>query len=379
MLETLDAVPWSTLSHAYGEASDVPGLIRDLASPKKAVRRAAYGQFGSNIYHQGTVYSATAYVVPFFLELLEAEQVKDKTWLLHFLNSIAHGASYLDVHCCDKEKRNSPEIQQQLAEELGWVQAARDAVSDGYETYLRLLAGKNPRRRAYAAWVLASCQSHAEQVIPVMQECLEREKKQLVQASIVLSLGQLMPFTAETRVFFEQLLRDQTTPLLKIAAAMAHVFCAKEATPEATVLELLDGYQQPRSVRGKFNKLPFAQVDLAASISNAFRSIGFSVAPLAVPVLMRALKQCGAWDGLVLVDNLLYLALEGKIITYEMTAADLTDMQREVLWAIVKSKEVWEFGNMWFTVGAFFAPRYGGTASARSREDLVRFLLGKDN
>ncbi len=35
MLETLDAIPWSTLHHAYGEASDVPGLMRDLASPKK--------------------------------------------------------------------------------------------------------------------------------------------------------------------------------------------------------------------------------------------------------------------------------------------------------------------------------------------------------
>lgn len=95
MLETLDAIPWSTLHHAYGEASDVPGLIRDRASPKKAIREAAMWKLGRNVYHQGTVYSATAFVVPFFLELLEHEQVKDKAELLDFLDHIAHGSFQL--------------------------------------------------------------------------------------------------------------------------------------------------------------------------------------------------------------------------------------------------------------------------------------------
>ena len=71
MLEALDGIPWSTLRHAYGEASDVPGLIRDLASPKKAIRRAAIRTLAGNVYHQGTVYSATAFIVPFSLKCLK--------------------------------------------------------------------------------------------------------------------------------------------------------------------------------------------------------------------------------------------------------------------------------------------------------------------
>jgi hypothetical protein len=374
MLEMLDTTPWHTFRHAYGEASDIPSLIRDLASPKKAIRRAAYSRFGSTVYHQGTVYSSTAYIIPFFLELLKAEQVKDKTWLLHFLVTITHGSSYLDVHCRKEEERNAPEFQHKLAEELSWVKAAKDGVSSGYSTYLHLLTVKRARLRAYAAWTLACCQSHAEQVIPMMQECLVREERQLVRASIILSLGQLMPCAGETRAFFTQLLQEQTKPLLKIVAAMAYVFSAREATPREIVQVLLESYQQPRSIREKFSTLPFAKVDMDASISNAFRAIGFSMASLVVPTLTRALKRSNAWSSLVLVDNLLYLALEGKIISNEMTVDDLTTMQREVLSALVESKKIWELGNMQFTIGRFFAPRYGLDVSLWNRKNVAKFL-----
>lgn len=377
MLETLDAIPWSTLCHAYGEASDVPGLIRDLASLKKAIREAATWKLSGNVYHQGTVYSATASIVPFFLELLETKQVKDKAELLDFLDAIAHGSSYLDVHCRKEEERNSLEFQHELAEELSWVQAAKDAVSSGYATYLRLLAGKKARIRAYAVWLLANCQPHAEQVIPVLQEYLTREEKQLVRASIILSLGQLMPVTEEAHAFFTRLLGEQTKPLLKIVAAMAYAFSAKEATPGEVVQALLEGYQQPRSIRENFRKLPFAKVDMEASISKAFRSIGLSIAPLVVPTLTHALKRSDSLSGLVLVDNLLFLALEGKIISHEMTVADLTNMQRKALSTLVKSKNVWGLGNMGFTVGHFFTPQYGLDFSLWSRNDVAQFLLGE--
>src|SRR5207237_10305385 len=38
MLEGLDAVEWASLTHAYGEAADVPGLIRELLSSDPEVR-----------------------------------------------------------------------------------------------------------------------------------------------------------------------------------------------------------------------------------------------------------------------------------------------------------------------------------------------------
>jgi hypothetical protein len=98
MLDALDQVPWDQLEHAYGAASDVPTHIRALASPDSNVRYQAYDQLWSSIIHQGTVYSATAYAVPFLIELLETPDVPEKPVLLTLLTHLACGNSYLYAH-----------------------------------------------------------------------------------------------------------------------------------------------------------------------------------------------------------------------------------------------------------------------------------------
>jgi hypothetical protein len=65
MLESLDKIDWSKLNHAYGEASDIPALIRSLLSNDKKVRDGAMYELCGNILHQGTVYEASSYAVPF--------------------------------------------------------------------------------------------------------------------------------------------------------------------------------------------------------------------------------------------------------------------------------------------------------------------------
>lgn len=78
MLEGLETIDWSTLSHAYGPATDVPGLLRALSSPDHSVRRETVAELFGNIWHQGTVYSATAAAVPFLYDLLAAPDVPTK-------------------------------------------------------------------------------------------------------------------------------------------------------------------------------------------------------------------------------------------------------------------------------------------------------------
>lgn len=61
----LDAVPWHTLTHAYGSAEDVPELIRALYQDDEATAGEAIYELYGNIHHQGTVYQASAPAVPF--------------------------------------------------------------------------------------------------------------------------------------------------------------------------------------------------------------------------------------------------------------------------------------------------------------------------
>ena len=72
VLDGLADVPWADLTHAYGPAEDVPGLLRAAASgDAKASRDAVHELFG-NIWHQRTVYRATPYAVPFLARMAAA-------------------------------------------------------------------------------------------------------------------------------------------------------------------------------------------------------------------------------------------------------------------------------------------------------------------
>jgi hypothetical protein len=64
VLEGLDDVDWTSLTHAYGPADDVPRCIRALASRRKKKREKPLWELFGNIWHQGTVYEATAAAVP---------------------------------------------------------------------------------------------------------------------------------------------------------------------------------------------------------------------------------------------------------------------------------------------------------------------------
>jgi len=64
----MDAIDWAFLEHAYGPATDTPGLIRDLCSDDSERVSAAQSELAGSIHHQGTVYPATVAAVPFLID-----------------------------------------------------------------------------------------------------------------------------------------------------------------------------------------------------------------------------------------------------------------------------------------------------------------------
>lgn len=87
----LDSIGWASLTHAYGTAEDVPDLLRGLRSADAEVRRAAVDELYGNIFHQGSRYEASAYAVPFLLELLADPATPDRSELVRLLSCLAVG------------------------------------------------------------------------------------------------------------------------------------------------------------------------------------------------------------------------------------------------------------------------------------------------
>lgn len=89
---------WSELSHAYGTAEDVPGLLRDLNSLDEEVRKTACSELFGSIWHQGTVYPATVKALPELVTLFWSSDCVDRDSVAMLLACIADGEGYYRVH-----------------------------------------------------------------------------------------------------------------------------------------------------------------------------------------------------------------------------------------------------------------------------------------
>ncbi|MBE7432425.1 MAG: hypothetical protein HS100_00775 [Anaerolineales bacterium] len=73
----LDSSKWSELSHAYGNASDIPNLLRQLEEmPSSAGNDEPWFSIWSSLAHQGDVYSASFAAVPHVIRILSQDPLK---------------------------------------------------------------------------------------------------------------------------------------------------------------------------------------------------------------------------------------------------------------------------------------------------------------
>jgi hypothetical protein len=88
-LHGLGSVDWCGVGHAHGRAKDVPALLRALVSDEPDHRDFALQLLFETIWHQGTIYQATAQTIPFLYNLLEADGPHDKAGVACLLATIA--------------------------------------------------------------------------------------------------------------------------------------------------------------------------------------------------------------------------------------------------------------------------------------------------
>src|SRR5579863_4771016 len=148
MLEKIDQTDWSQLSHAYGEASDVPDMIRALAASDPDNRREELDALWSSILHQGSVYTATAAAIPFLIELLEDPNIHGKNDVLDLLQGAAEG--WLDLDGDEAEDGDGLPLH---------IREAHAAVEQASGLYCRLLFDQDPSVRVSAA-LLVRCLVH---------------------------------------------------------------------------------------------------------------------------------------------------------------------------------------------------------------------------
>lgn len=191
MLDGIDQIDWSKLTHGYGPANDIPPLLRALASGDKRASAKAISALYSTILHQGGVYDSTAVVVPFLIEMLAEPRVLGKEHILELLGNIARG--------------------------IGATLECRAAVAAGTALLVRLLSAKKAALRISAPYVLTACSDRAAEFEPALRQRLPKEKNAKAKASLIMALCQL----GDSNDAVLLLCDESQDPLVRLAAALA--------------------------------------------------------------------------------------------------------------------------------------------------------------
>jgi hypothetical protein len=232
-LEGIDRVDWSKIKHCYGPATDVPRHLRALATGDDAARKDAWRALCSSLFHQGSVYEASSYVIPFLIRLAEHPSVPEREQTLGLAGEI--GAAQEPSGPCWK------------------------ALDEERERILALLRDGEPLVRAGAAFVLGKCFDGKLEAKIVA--AARAEKDALAADGMLLALGeQGRLFLASRELLAEAL--EAKARRRRLAAAIAFMRVDREMAPKAAraLVRGADPIEDPRLFRG----LPWdTAVDLA--------------------------------------------------------------------------------------------------------------------
>lgn len=373
MLEGLDTIDWPSLTHAYGSASDVPDLIRALASPSQATQDEAVHELFGNIWHQHTVYEASAYAVPFLVELLGDTKVQSRHWILILLGSIGRGQSYIEQHRDFLEQHpnvsarlsrdEGQPLEQQVEQERAWVRNAQSAVRAGFTQYMQLLADPDPVIRISAIYPLLLCGEHAAEIEPELWRLADHDPDVRGRACALVGLSHCLEQKPDYARRIEQILETAAEPIAQLGAAMALARIAGPAAPQQVATVLCRAIIEPVPFKPLRDWFPW---DEESEPVRYLEMVCPELRRYAAALLVDGLRTAAAEHvGIVLICLLdLYFDPYGR---RALSQTALDDEQMQILGALLLVDGLW-------TGDAPASRMLAGYGLPRIRDDLRTFL-----
>lgn len=279
-----NATAWEKLSHAYGKATDVPGLLEALGSSQAKARAQAIWKLGASICHQGTFYSATPPAIPVLVDLAAQPKTKDRQAILKLLGNIATFDDHARFLLDGIEEKRMPALPKVYSKSL-------EAVRAGFPVFAKLLDAREPEVRAAAAFLLAWLEGSARESLPLVKGALAREKNASTKAALCLSLAYLARYvqSKSEEAALKALLDDNDLAVRTAAAiALAHVRAGR--VDEKTVSMLAEGAPAKNLAK---TSLPWLDGDLAQFATRVLAALPKSTAATE-DALLRVIEAGGS-------------------------------------------------------------------------------------
>lgn len=334
MLEGLDDIPWSTLEHAYGDAADIPNIIRVLVSSDPGQREWAQDMLDMGPFHQGSLYSCTPFVVRVLLQIAPVQDTVNLAWVLEYVARVLAVA----METVPDNGSHPGDGDEALAAQI------RVEVRLHRATLLSMLDYPDGRVRLALLRLLMLLQGDVPSLTSELAEKLGTETDQSVRAALVFCLGLIVDDSYLHTI--QAVLEDVAeSPLIRIAAGFGLICAMKEHTTHSAVSafcglitdnyralddfeDLYAQYLSPLGAPlGKDRLLECLQVGWSShhrgEIVTALLRV-YAQLPLARGSNIRA-----GWA--YYLDTMARLAFsDGKLLP-DATIGDLNDLQRRVL------------------------------------------------
>jgi tetratricopeptide (TPR) repeat protein len=344
-LAGLDEIDWHSLQHAYGAADDVPRLLHLLLSDDEEVRDSAWQALYGNIWHQGDVYQATSYAVPFLIRLLDSEDTPEKDGILAFLRAVATARPCLAEDHTWMEPvlvQQGHDVQAEIERARLYTSRTRQAVSQGLDTYLAHLNHALPHVRQAAADLLCAFPEHAPRILPALAAQIESEPEVDVKSSLVQSLGlyllEALP-AGECSPYIQllaDLLGSQENRRVRFAASAALVRHAEDGAPPKAIEVLEQAVARPEDLypapEGGEDASPLFADAIVEEVCAALSHLSVeSRIPILIRLLERVTSPAQAHQVAVLLLDSVLLG-RGRAVSYSGTPEASED---EVLYGTV--------------------------------------------
>ena len=361
MLEGIDHIDWASLEHAYGDASDIPDLLRRLSQGEAGVLDTLSG----NVFHQGTRYSASPAIVPFLVEILRASGSPELTrGILEYLHGLALGfptdlfprpidaeAWEAQLHAIDRETlRDPPPEKPRDAYERWrrmvdgyWATTSYFAVEAVIEDVARFVSHDDPAIASAACALVASVPRAKGRTVPALIAALDRDLE--TRGAALVAIAHLGETTPHTRASLALEGDDEAHALLRLHAAVA-IAIGPEPIDDTAIATLT----------APLGSLAKRESCFAGTMSALVSAALMHVPPIHREAVVHALvAQHEDADGLTCLQlsrDLLELVFPARAPT---AAKELTPLQRTAIEAIVRSRG-WQWGNYSSLMKAFGLP-----------------------
>lgn len=238
VINELDSIDWSSMSHAYGPAGDVPVWLREMASADPGVRDKALSHFYSAAHHQGDVYPCTAASLPYLFDMAEDPATPDRASIIELLLSIGRESLDRDVDAI----YFSPDGTESTAH-----MDSAALMREHADAFIRYAADPEPLVRRAAIESLGLFLDDGDRAVEQLRDRLPAENgivERLLVVRTMASLALRLPAAHAAATAWLDTLADDTTspPDIRLAALVHRARCAPQDIGRAvvpTAMELL--------------------------------------------------------------------------------------------------------------------------------------------